>query len=602
MAVMASQDVIAQTDPGADSYRKVFGTPNYSEPGGQGLEFLKSAQDLGKAVPSDKILFDAYVKNSSLFSKLSAASLPGADPKLVLQGVKPEIYHLIQWHTFALDMLALDHTTRQGSGPDIRFAEQVGPHRSSRAMAIVQLSVFEGLNYLFRRHHSHKGLQAKIDARFAALGSPPPKYNDAHDALNTSVRATIAAAAGFALEKLYPQKADKTAEFMRAMDPLIGDSMAATMRGMELGKIAAEEVLTYRGWNGADRFADGSETADGTTLLPKTNRNSLAFEPDINQLPPIPGPNPVPAKALWAIDPLAPNMKAIGGYWSFVEPFAIDKADLHLPGGPPALDSDRFAESYNDVRVSGGDPDPVQIGSRAATRTIREGARKDPPSEDNETFRAEFWAYDATALLCAPPRLYNKIATSAAYQLKKPLFDDVAELARFLALINVAMADAAIGAWTAKYTHRFARPITYIRATPDNSDNIVNASWTPLGAPTSNGVPNMANMTPPFPAYPSGHAVFGGALFTVLRDYFKKPLLQEKFKFVSDEYNGVNRGPTGDARPFYERTFANFDVAMLENAQSRVWLGIHWSFDGADGIKQGVAIAKDVMAKTLMPV
>jgi hypothetical protein len=43
-------------------------------------------------------------------------------------------------------------------------------------------------------------------------------------------------------------------------------------------------------------------------------------------------------------------------------------------------------------------------------------------------------------------------------------------------------------------------------------------SFTPLARPPSN-LPG-ANFTPPFPAYPSGHATFGGALFQTLRRFY----------------------------------------------------------------------------------
>ncbi|MDT9702627.1 hypothetical protein, partial [Streptomyces sp. P17] len=72
-----------------------------------------------------------------------------------------------------------------------------------------------------------------------------------------------------------------------------------------------------------------------------------------------------------------------------------------------------------------------------------------------------FWAYDGTALLCAPPRLYKEIATSVALH-EKPV-TKVADMARLLVLINVTMADAGISAWDAKYAFRLARPVNFIR-------------------------------------------------------------------------------------------------------------------------------------------
>ena len=61
------------------------------------------------------------------------------------------------------------------------------------------------------------------------------------------------------------------------------------------------------------------------------------------------------------------------------------------------------------------------------------------------------------------------------------------------------------------------------------------------------------NFTPPFPAYPSGHAGFGGALFQMLRDFYGTDDIA--FTFVSDEFNGVTRDNDGNVRPLLPRSF-----------------------------------------------
>jgi hypothetical protein len=123
-----------------------------------------------------------------------------------------------------------------------------------------------------------------------------------------------------------------------------------------------------------------------------------------------------------------------------------------------------------------------------------------------------FWAYDGTPSLCAPPRLYNQVAAVIAEQMGTSR--DPLELARLMALVHVAMADAGIAIWESKY-HYQVGPGTVIReADPAAAGDVI---FTPLGAPAS----NLAgpNFTPPFPAYPSGHAGFGGALFQILRRF-----------------------------------------------------------------------------------
>jgi hypothetical protein len=70
-----------------------------------------------------------------------------------------------------------------------------------------------------------------------------------------------------------------------------------------------------------------------------------------------------------------------------------------------------------------------------------------------------YWAYDGTPSLCAPPRLYNQIAVQIGLQMHA----DGAELARLLALVNVALADAGIAVWESKYHYEYWRPVTGIR-------------------------------------------------------------------------------------------------------------------------------------------
>ena len=106
------------------------------------------------------------------------------------------------------------------------------------------------------------------------------------------------------------------------------------------------------------------------------------------------------------------------------------------------------------------------------------------------------------------------------------------------------------------------------------------------------------NFTPPFPAYPSGHAGFGGALFQILRDFYGTDRI--RFTFVSDELNGETLDNEGNARPLVARSFSSLSEAEEENGQSRIYLGIHWVFDKTEGIAQGRRVADDVFWKAFV--
>ncbi len=47
-----------------------------------------------------------------------------------------------------------------------------------------------------------------------------------------------------------------------------------------------------------------------------------------------------------------------------------------------------------------------------------------------------------------------------------------------------------------------------------------------------------------------------------------------RFRFTSDEYNGINRNGDGTRRPVVVRTYSNLEQAIAENAISRIYLGI----------------------------
>ncbi len=168
------------------------------------------------------------------------------------------------------------------------------------------------------------------------------------------------------------------------------------------------------------------------------------------------------------------------------------------------------------------------------------------------------------------------------------------------------MADAGVASCESKYFHKVWRPVTGIREADEgsgasglgdgNPDTRGDPTFSPLGAPASNLTG--PNFTPPFPAYPSGHATFGGALFQTLRRFYGRDDIA--FSFVSDELNGVTRDNAGNVRPLVTRRFASLSQAEEENGQSRIYLGIHWSFDKTAGIAQGRAVA-DTVFDTLFP-
>jgi hypothetical protein len=237
--------------------------------------------------------------------------------------------------------------------------------------------------------------------------------------------------------------------------------------------------------------------------------------------------------------------------WGFVVPFAMSSSSQFRPPGPPFLDSQQYAEDYNEVKELG-----AAVGS---TRTAE------------QTEIALFWADGAGTE--TPPGHWNSIAQTIADGRGNTLEQN----ARLFALLNIAMADAAICAWDAKYTFDFWRPVTAIR----NADIDGNPATDPDIAWMSFIV------TPPFPDYVSGHSTFSAAAATVLPLFFGTQDLP--FTTGSDFLPGV------------DRSFSTCLDAAEEAALSRIYGGIHFRSASEDGLQAGVSIGQWTVNHYLRP-
>jgi hypothetical protein len=144
------------------------------------------------------------------------------------------------------------------------------------------------------------------------------------------------------------------------------------------------------------------------------------------------------------------------------------------------------------------------------------------------------------------------------------------EHARLLATVTVAMADATIACWDAKYADAFWRPITAIRDEDDgNPLTVPDPAWLPLFA------------TPGHPEYPSGHSCVSGAAAGVLRSEFGN---RTRFTVDSDQMIGVTR------------SFRSFSSALDEVKNARIFAGIHFRTATEVGQQLGETVAEHVMS------
>jgi hypothetical protein len=438
---------------------------------------------------------------------------------------------LAYWSEVAWRTIAIDHTPPP-AGPSVD-AEQAGPTRSSRVMAIFHIAIHDALNAIYKRYPGYSGSL--------------PAFSD------SSPDAAIAQSAHDTLAALYPRQAERLHAALNA-DLARLPAGRPKLNGIDIGRRAAAAILALRANDGAER----PEPVVGVDY-------PLYKEP-----------------GKWRPDPVSKIQLAFGAYWGQVKPFVVPSASAFRPPPPPALGSEAYTRAFNEVKQLGG--------NGSATRRTPE-----------QTRIGIYWGYDSTAWLGTPVNMYNQIAA----QIIRARTSVPLEQARALALINVALADSVIAGWEAKYSYKFWRPVHGVReASPGtgptgkgdaNPDTLADPNWTPLGAPASNLIG--PDFTPPFPAYPSGHAVTGGALFQVLRRLYGDKV---PFTFLSDEWNGVTRDNAGWVRPKWPRSYGSLSQAEEEAGQSRIYLGVHWQFDKTGGIRVGHQIADYVFKRGLV--
>jgi hypothetical protein len=228
-----------------------------------------------------------------------------------------------------------------------------------------------------------------------------------------------------------------------------------------------------------------------------------------------------------------------------VTPFAISSTDDFRPDGPPEYGSEEFIQDTEITRLLGGRSDT------ATTQSLRTA---------DQTEITQFWALDRPDTF-RPPGQWIELAQEVALDQGNSFEDN----ARLFAQLNVAMADAGIVVWDTKFIYDQQRPFNTI-AEDQLSGVTSDPEWRPLLD------------TPPFPDYISGHATFGGAAASVLENFFGEDV---SFEIASQELPGVTRyfDGSGDVNSFQE--------AALENANSRVYGGVHLNSAVQDGLAAG---------------
>ncbi len=328
-----------------------------------------------------------------------------------------------------------------------------------------------------------------------------------------SAQAAAAQAAHDVLINYFPSQAT-------ALNAALTNSLAAITdgpvgNGQTVGAAAAADIIALRANDGSSpnvNYPGPSTIAPGvyqlTPNIPTVTTPPFTFGPGINQ------------------------------QWGTVQPFVLATTNQFRPGPPPALTSVDYTNALVQVQ---------SLGSLASgTRTT------------DQTHIAQFYKQDAELTV-------NEAARELALTHNPSLEED----ALIFALTDIAVADARIAVWDAKYTYLFWRPITALNASADGTVNNNYSAWQPL------------IVEPSHPDYPSGHSGTVNAGFGVLRAFF------------GDENTLVLHTTTAGEPP---RLINSLSSGQSENGWSRIYGGIHYTFDNTAGQGIGNQVAAYVLA------
>lgn len=176
---------------------------------------------------------------------------------------------------------------------------------------------------------------------------------------------------------------------------------------------------------------------------------------------------------------------------------------------------------------------------------------------------AEFWGDDVRGLTFSPAARWISILN----QIVEKENVTAEEIVYLYLKMGIGLYDAGIICWKNKYDHNLIRPSTFIQ-------NNIDGLWQPFHA------------DPNFPAYPSGHSVFGAVGSRILEASFGTDY---KMTDMSHSYRIEFVGK--------ERSYNSLRDMAHENAYSRMLMGVHYKQDCDEGLRLGYEIA-DIINST----
>ena len=367
---------------------------------------------------------------------------------------------------------------------DLAAHAPANPPRAARAYALLHAAMYDAVVASWHWKYTYDVPAPTGTHNLLPIG-PDPSYPSEH--------AAIAGAASRVLAHLYPTEPPQALEAMaeEAADVRVqgGTNTTRDVRaGLDLGRAVANKAIARAEADGAGQLWDGARPS------------GIGTGPQFWQPP---------------LGSSSPPLEPMAGTW---KPWALTSGAQFRPGPPPAFGSPAFRAAAQELVSFSGRLDSQQ----QATAQLKAGGDGSP----------------------LPAGLIIEVVSDDLVRAARPDGEGTRlttpRIARALALVSVAMADAGVAAWDAKYTYWSPRPDRAIEALG------LAPAWQPA-------VP-----TPSSPSYPSGSAAFAGAAEVVLAYLF--PELAEESRRRAEE-----------------------------QAQSRLWAGVNFAFDKV-GLETGRSV------------
>ena len=240
-------------------------------------------------------------------------------------------------------------------------------------------------------------------------------------------------------------------------------------------------------------------------------------------------------------------------------PLALRTATQFLPAPPPSLTSDRYATDFTEVKLLGKSDSLARTADQTAT--------------------ARLWAGIATTGTGTATNfmaIWNTIVRDLAQQRNLSLV----ETARLFALVNVSIHDGIQTSMASKYVYGFWRPVTSIRGadTDLNPATESDSTWLPLLT------------TPPYPSYAGNMAAIGASAARALQ-----------LALGTNDIPVTAVWHQSGGLPDVPHHFASVWQTAEEQADSRIYGGIHYRFDNEAGQQAGKTVAELVFANHMTP-